>query len=159
MDSTRGINHFDARITPSYGTDARKAASTPAREAETTPLGDQVSVDFSSGLMGGAVGKQMGEMLGGTSAAPAVEAEKPTKSAAAQVPVSLFADGEPAPLGTASQPPVSNPIAELGLLAQLDETSAIDGAAPGKSFGGWSLVGPGSAAQFLADPQQMYLGL
>lgn len=78
-------------------------------------------------------------------------------------PVSLLAEEVPSLLRGPDC--TCSPIAGLGVLAQFDEPSAVAGVRAiddqprVNGFSEFSLIGPGNAAQYLADPSGMYLGL
>lgn len=60
---------------------------------------------------------------------------------------------------------IANPVGHLGVMAQLDEPSAvhavskIDGPSQPAPNADLHIVGPSNAARFLSDPNQLYLGI
>lgn len=155
MDSSKSINSLGFNhISPLRSTEMRKPAAA-AMETEQAP---SVAAD---GVQLSGVSNEF--ELAGAVATPAASAPAYTEREA--VPVHLRDEDLGSSLlgGTSSRSNLSS-VASLGLLAQLDEAApvqavrAIDGPSQPNAFADLHLVGPSSAARFLANPKELYLG-
>ncbi|MBM3464770.1 MAG: hypothetical protein FJX76_21945 [Armatimonadetes bacterium] len=160
MDSSRGISggssSWNANIAP-----LRTPAFTPGTqpgEVNNAPAvpGDAVSI---SGGIAAEVPADVGA---------AVTAEAPATSEARQrdaVPTTLLAEDVGSGLLGNVSSTGSDTVASLGVLAQLDEPTAvhsvraIDGPSQPNAFADLNLVGPSNAQRYLANPNELYLGI
>lgn len=157
MDSSNSIGGASWKnLTPLTGMPAHKPAApaAPAADASPAPLGDRIDVSAAPAAPAQAA------------AAPAAPAQAPAARAEitpSTVPMSLLADDDSLNLlGVNSGAAGAHPSTSLGVLAQLDETSAIravDNGGSNNRFADLHLVGVGNAGQFLGNPGAMYLGI
>jgi hypothetical protein len=159
VDSSNNIGGASWKnLTPLTGTPAPKSA-VPASTPEAAPasIGDRVEVSGTPEAAPQSTPRPLHEKM------LVVDGNTVKADTKPQVPVSLLADDTSLGLiGTAGGAGSSHPTTGLGILAQLDETSgvrAIDNGSSNNRFGDLHLVGVNNAAQYLGNPQAMYLGI
>jgi len=159
VDSSSNIG-WNPSISPLRGSELKKPTFTPGETAEAAPasVGDGVT------LSGGPVLHEKMMIVDGSVAEAAPKPHAPAATPRESVPVNLLAeDFSTTMLGGISSN--SNPLAGLGVLAQLDEagpvhaTRAIDGASQPSAFADLHLVGPQNAGKYLGNPDGLYLGM
>jgi hypothetical protein len=141
-------------LTPLTGTPAQKPAVAPASTPESAPASIGDGVELSAGATATPAAPSFAPQAETPAAAPRAEI------APSQVPVSLLADDATVGLvGSAGGASSAHPTSGLGVLAQLDEVRAIDNGTGTNRFADFHLVGVNNAAQFLGNPNAMYLGI
>lgn len=156
MDSSNSIGGASWKnLPPLTGTPAQRPSMAPIGDRDMPPvsIGDRIEMSAAPAAPAQAP------------AAPAAPAQAPAarpEITPSTVPMSLFADDASMNLMGVGNTGSAHPTTGLGVLAELDETSAVRAVDDGGSnnrFADLHLVGVSNAGQFLGNPGKMYLGI